>query len=86
MTKQEYGNIRAKEFDLLASMGVLDDALEQLDVSFKTKGGLVFKIDDGIVLECINTNSYIVVDNKKIISLEPDTQKYIYNYINPRFA
>ena len=86
MTKEEYGNIKAKEFDLLASMGALDDVLAQLKVSFTTEGVVLFKIDDGIVLECVNTTSYIIVDNEKIITLESDTQKYIYNYINPPFA
>lgn len=81
MTKQEYANIKADEFNLLASMGVLDDVLDQLDASYTTKKCISFKIDNEIKLECVDNNSYIMVDSN-IITLETNTNIYIQNYID----
>ena len=84
MPDQEFAMFKKDEFEMAAQMGVLDDILDQLEVTESGEQNYTFILCPGVALECTGDVSYIHFKSG-IFKLDKETSTMIWNYCLENF-
>lgn len=79
MSDQEFAIFKKEEFEMAAQMGVLDDILDQLEMTESGEQNYTFILCLGVALECTEDVSYIHLKSR-IFKLDKKTSTMIWNY------